>query len=98
MGFVVHAPSKPLVIASSPEPVPKVFFQPKACSAIGAASGSGPTYCAGSAAPWALPKVWPPAMRATVSVSSIAIRAKVSRISRAAANGSGLPSGPSGFT
>ena len=34
-------------------PVPKLFFQPRLCSAIGAAAGSGPTYLLGSAAPWA---------------------------------------------
>ena len=48
-----------------------------------------------AAAPWVLPKVWPPAMSATVSSSFIAMRLKVSRISRAAAIGSGLPFGPS---
>jgi hypothetical protein len=37
-------------------------------------------------------------MSATVSSSFIAIRLKVSRMSRAAASGSGLPFGPSGFT
>ncbi len=62
-----------------------------------AASGSGPTR-AGSPAPWVLPKVWPPAMRATVSSSFIAMRANVSRMSLAAASGSGLPFGPSGLT
>src|SRR5262249_1026353 len=35
-----------------------------------------------------LPDVWPPAMSATVSSSSIAMRANVSRMSRAAAPGS----------
>jgi hypothetical protein len=54
------------------------------------ASGSGPTWLAGSAAPWALPKVWPPAISATVSSSFIAMRAKVSRMSRAEATGSGI--------
>jgi hypothetical protein len=38
------------------------------------------------------------AMRATVSSSFIAMRAKTSRTSRAAAIGSGLPFGPSGLT
>ena len=37
-------------------------------------------------------------MSATVSSSFIAMRANVSRMSRAAASGSGLPFGPSGFT
>ena len=39
-----------------------------------------------------------PATRATVSSSSIAMRAKVSRMSRPEATGSGLPSGPCGLT
>ena len=62
------------------------------------ALGFGADILAGSAAPWALPNVCPPAMRATVSSSFIAMRPNVSRISRAAATGSGLPLGPSGFT
>ena len=37
-------------------------------------------------------------MSATVSSSFIAMRPKVSRMSLAAASGSGLPLGPSGFT
>jgi hypothetical protein len=37
-------------------------------------------------------------MSATVSSSFMAMRAKVSRMSRAAASGSGVPFGPSGFT
>ena len=45
-----------------------------------------------------LAEVWPPAISATVSSSFIAMRAKVSRMSLAAASGSGLPFGPSGFT
>ena len=57
-----------------------------------------PTYSSGSAAPWVLPNVWPPAISATVSSSFIAIRPNVSRMSRAAASGSGLPFGPSGLT
>ena len=85
-------------MASFPAPVPKVLRQPSPCSSSGAPSGSGPTYCSGSAAPWVLPKVWPPAISATVSSSFIAIRRKVSRMSRAAASGSGVPLGPSGFT
>ena len=63
-----------------------------------AASGSGPTYLLGSAAPCVLPKVCPPALSATVSSSFMAIRAKVSRMSRADKSGSGFPSGPSGLT
>ena len=85
-------------MASSPTPVPNVFLHPRPCSSSGAASGSRPTYAEPSAAPWVFPKVWPPAISATVSSSSIAIRAKVSRMSWAAATGSGFPFGPSGFT
>ena len=40
----------------------------------------------------------PPAISATVSSSFIAMRANVSRMSRAAARGSGFPFGPSGLT
>ena len=61
------------------------------------ASGSAPL-CDSGAAPWALPKVWPPAISATVSSSFIAMRVKVSRMSLAAATGSGLPFGPCGLT
>ena len=82
---------------SAPLPEPNALFQPRPCSSSGAASGSGPTRSA-SPAPWVLPKVWPPAISATVSSSFIAIRAKVSRMSRAEASGSGLPFGPSGLT
>mmetsp|Transcript_7768 Transcript_7768/g.8879 ORF Transcript_7768/g.8879 Transcript_7768/m.8879 type:complete len:242 (-) Transcript_7768:581-1306(-) len=97
-GLLVHAPSRPLVMVCSPLPLPKLFFQPKPCSSMGAASGAGPTCASGSAAPWPFPNVCPPAISATVSSSFIAMRANVSRISLAAASGSGLPSGPSGFT
>ena len=88
----------PLVIASAPLPLPKLPFQPRPCASSGAASGSGPTYSSGSAAPCVLPNVWPPAISATVSSSFIAMRANVSRMSTAAASGSGLPFGPSGLT
>ena len=64
------------MIASAPLPEPNVLSQPRPCSSSGAPSGSGPTRSA-SPAPWVLPKVWPPAIRATVSSSFIAIRAKV---------------------
>src|SRR5207247_2166506 len=97
VGSLVHAPSSPLVMVSSPLPVPKVFLQPRPCSSREAPSGSGPTYSAPTA-PWHLPTVWPPTMSATVSSSFIAIRRKVSRMSLAAASGSGLALGPSGFT
>ena len=89
--------SRPLVIVSLPLPVPSLFFQPRPCSSMGAASGSGPNSFA-LPAPWVLPKVWPPAMRATVSSSFMDMRAKTSRMSLAAAIGSGLPFGPSGLT
>ena len=58
------------------------FFQPK--TLLRDASrlrAPGPTYCDGSAAPCTLPNVCPPAMSATVSSSSIAMRANVSRMS-----------------
>ena len=97
VGFGVQAPSRPLVIVSSPLPLPKELFQPRPCSSRGAASGSGPTSAA-SPAPWHLPNVCPPATSATVSSSFIAMRAKVSRTSRPEATGSGSPFGPSGFT
>jgi hypothetical protein len=90
--------SSPLVMTSRPFPVPKPCFQPKPWSSMGAPSGSAPTYWSGSAAPWVLPKVCPPAMSATVSSSFIAIRPNVSRMSRAEATGSGLAFGPSGLT
>ena len=64
----------------------------------GAALGLGADVARASTAPWHLPNVWPPTMSATVSSSFIAMRANVSRMSRAAASGSGLPFGPSGFT
>ncbi len=87
----------PLVVVCTPLPLPKAFFQPRPCSSIAAPSGSGPTSF-GSPAPCALPNVWPPATSATVSSSSIAMRAKVSRTSWPEATGSGWPFGPSGFT
>ena len=86
------------MIASRPLPLPNEFFQPRPWSSISAPSGSGPTYCSGSAAPWVLPKVWPPAISATVSSSFIAIRPNVSRMSLAEPSGSGTAFGPSGFT
>ncbi len=97
-GVVVHAPSRPLVIASAPTPVPNVLRQPKPCSSSVAPSGSGPTYSSASAAPWHLPNEWPPAIRATVSSSFIAMRENVSRMSRAAESGSPLALGPCGLT
>ena len=98
VGVAVHVTSRPLVIVSAPLPLPKPCFQPKPISSMSAPSGSAPTYCSGSAAPCVLPNVWPPAISATVSSSFIAMRPNVSRMSRAAAIGSGLPFGPSGLT
>jgi hypothetical protein len=97
VGWGFQAPSKPLVVVSPALPLPWRLIQPRPMASRGAASGSGPTR-AGSPAPCILPKVWPPATRATVSSSFMAMRAKVSRTSRAEASGSGLPSGPCGFT
>src|ERR1700756_3927589 len=56
VGVCDQMTSGPPVIASAPLPVPNRFFQPRPCSSIGAASGSGPT-SVGSPAPWVLPKV-----------------------------------------
>ncbi len=97
MGVGVHAPSRPLVMVSLPLPLPWVFSQPKPIEWTGQPSGSGPTR-SGSPAPWVLPKVWPPAISATVSSSFIAIAAKVTRMSWAAESGSALLRGPSGLT
>src|SRR5690242_11512123 len=97
VGELVQVTSNPLPIASPALPVLNLLFQPSPCSSMVAASGSAPTLSAGPA-PWVLPKVWPPAIKATVSSSFIAIRRNVSRMSRAAFSGSGSPFGPSGFT
>ena len=86
------------MIVSPPLPLPNVLRQPRPCSSRPAPSGSAPTYRSESAAPCALPNVWPPAMSATVSSSFIAMRRNVSRMSRAAATGSGVPFGPCGLT
>src|SRR6266545_8201094 len=42
VGSLVHAPSSPLVTASEPLPLPKVFLQPRPCASRGQPSGSGP--------------------------------------------------------
>src|ERR1700730_17384536 len=63
-GLLVQAPSSPLVIASAPLPLPKLFFQPRPCSSMVAPSGSGPTCWPAGAAPCVLPKVCPPAVGA----------------------------------
>ena len=85
-------------MVSSALPLPQLLIQPRPCSSLSAAAGSAPTQSAGFRAPWTLPKVWPPAISATVSSSFIAIRPKAARMSCAAAIGSGLPPGPSGLT
>src|SRR5918996_5720774 len=54
VGLLVHAPSRPLVIVCAPLPLSYLFFQPRPCSSIPVASGSGPTCCGAGAAPWAL--------------------------------------------
>ena len=94
---MVQGPSIPLVVASLPTPEPCRLFQPNPICSNGEPSGSAPTK-AGSPAPCAFPKVCPPAVKATVSVSFIAILAKVSLMSFALASGSAFPSGPSGLT
>ncbi len=66
VGVGVHEPSRPLPIWSPPFPEPCVLIQPKPWFSMSAASGAGPTRAA-SPAPWHLPKVWPPAVSATVS-------------------------------
>ncbi len=43
VGVLVQMTSRPLVIVSSPLPVPNLLFQPRPCSSMGAVSGSGPT-------------------------------------------------------
>src|SRR5205814_2418056 len=91
VGLSVQAPSRPLVIVSSPLPLPKPFFQPRPCCSVGAASGSGPTYWTAGAAPCVLPNVWPPMISAAVSSSFIAMRRNVSRMYLPASSGSGLP-------
>src|SRR5688500_18665296 len=48
VGVVDQAPSRPLVIASPPLPLRKLFFQPRPCCSMGAASGSGPILLPGA--------------------------------------------------
>src|SRR5215216_6508751 len=54
IGSLVQVPSRPLVIACGPLPLPYLFFQPRPCSSTGAPSGSGPTFSTAGAAPWVL--------------------------------------------
>ena len=84
-------------MVSAPLPVPFWLTQPMPPPCTGQPSGSGPTRSA-LPAPWALPKVWPPAMSATVSSLFMPMRLKVTRMSCAEATGSGRPCGPSGLT
>ncbi len=97
VGVWVQVTSRPDVMVSRPLPEPCRLFQPRPWACTGQPSGSVPTR-SGSPAPWVLPKLCPPAMRATVSSSFIAIRRNVSRMSRADFSGSGSPLGPSGLT
>ena len=84
-------------MVSSALPLPCWLIQPRPWACTGQPCGSGPT-SEGSPPPWLLPKVWPPAMSATVSASFMPMRLKVTRMSWAEASGSGLPCGPSGLT
>src|SRR5262245_10840919 len=43
VGTLVHAPSSPLVTASTPIPVPPVLCHPRPCASLGQDSSSGPT-------------------------------------------------------
>src|SRR6185437_7294371 len=81
MGVGVHAPSRPLVMVSSPIPLPWLLTQPSPCWAMSAPSGSAPTFDA-SPAPWHLPNVWPPAVSATVSSSFMLIRSGLAYVAR----------------
>src|ERR1700741_1045984 len=72
VGVVVQVTSRPLVIVSAPLPLPCVLSQPKPGASSSHASGCLATFSA-DAAPCVLPKLWPPAISATVSTSSIAI-------------------------
>ena len=78
-GSLVQAPSRALVTVSLAMPEPAPLVQPKPCSSMEAPSGSGPTRSS-VWAPCALPKVWPPAMSATVSSSFMAMRLNVWRM------------------
>src|SRR6201991_2576899 len=56
VGVCVQVTSGPPVIASAPNPVPCLLFQPRPWSSRAPLSGSGPT-SDGSPAPWVLPKL-----------------------------------------
>ena len=95
VGFVVHAPSSPLVTGPFSSNVG--LIQPNPWFSIAAPSGSGPKLEA-SPFPWAFPTVWPPQVKAAVSSSFMAILLNVSLTWWAVLAGSGLPLTPSGFT
>ena len=76
-------------MVSAPLPVPYWLIQPRPLPCTGQPSGSGPT-SSGLPAPCVLPKVWPPAMSATVSSSVMPMRLKVTRMSWAEATRVGL--------
>ncbi len=79
----------PLVEVFSALPLPTGLCHPRPIDSIGASSGDGPILDAGTW-PWLLPNACPPAIRATVSSSFIAMRVKVMRMSRAEPIGSPL--------
>jgi hypothetical protein len=82
-------------MASPPRPLPWLLIQPRPCAGYRPLrDGADERHRRAMG----LAKVWPPAISATVSSSFIAMRAKVSRMSRAEPSGSGVPLGPSGFT
>ena len=97
VGSGVQLPSMPLVIVNSALPEPLGLCQPRPIASIGAISGGAPI-SVDFTMPWLLPKAWPPAIRATVSSLFIAMREKVTRMSRADPIGSPLAYGPSGLT
>ena len=94
---VVHAPSSPLVSVSAPLPVPYMFFHPKPCCSIGRPRARA--RCSADRRPRGTCR--PCGRRRSERRSprrSSPSGAKVSRMSRAEASGSGLPLGPSGLT
>ena len=98
IGFADQAPSRPLVTVSRAVALAALVLPAEALLLdAGRRRARARRTWPGRAAPCALPKVWPPAISATVSSSFIAMRPKVSRMSFAAASGSGLPFGPSGI-
>src|ERR1700733_2847680 len=86
VGVCVQVTSGPPPMVSPAMPVPCVLLQPRPWASMSLASGSAPT-SDGSPAPCVLPKVWPPAISATVSSSFMAMRKKVSRMPLAGGGG-----------